>query len=452
MSPSSPVHGVPSLSRSDRLVLLRGAGRCPAIRNIEQRGESDSEEERRSSKKRKRIVISDSEDDFVPSVAKKDHFVRDSLKVKKRTTPRRSATAGKKSYTPRRKRVEIEDVEDVSPVPPVENWTISTPARPTVLGKREIVFNNNCDQPVVLDTAIDNSSKEEANVKTAETNNVNPEASVPDQHSEIPRDIPTNCDQNKSSANVNDNSPTDLVTKVGDICLPPGFGSDKLAKVLIYVLEEKVRISSSHSERELFRKTIHVLLCGGCKDREKHNKVRCSRCEDRDKRRKREKKDDKNASGGGKTVKEKCDMPPSDIANKKVERTKDGRKSDSQSKKENRIPSSVDLIVKDKKDHATKPQSTSVLKLPDCSKLDQATTNVEDMSLIQKYLDRINEDHDKINRDEVFSDYSDQDGETGLNKELNMAHTSDLIHSDEINTEPMTAIKFALGSSHKNGL
>merc|ERR1719369_1468636 len=49
-------------------------------------------------------------------------------------------------------------------------------------------------------------------------------------------------------------------------------------------LEEKVKVSSSHSERELFRMTMHVLQCRGCKDREKHNKVRCRRCEERDRK------------------------------------------------------------------------------------------------------------------------------------------------------------------------
>merc|ERR1719186_1692985 len=72
--------------------------------------------------------------------------------------------------------------------------------------------------------------------------------------------------------------------------LPPGYGADQLAQVLISALEEKVRVSSSHSERELFRKTIHVLMCEGCKDREKHNKVRCTRCEERDRRKKKEDK------------------------------------------------------------------------------------------------------------------------------------------------------------------
>jgi len=66
--------------------------------------------------------------------------------------------------------------------------------------------------------------------------------------------------------------------------LPDGYGSDKLAQVLIFLLEEKVRVSTSHSERDLFRKTIHTLLCGGCKDKEKHNKVRCKRCDVRERK------------------------------------------------------------------------------------------------------------------------------------------------------------------------
>ena len=80
----------------------------------------------------------------------------------------------------------------------------------------------------------------------------------------------------KKSSNKNDS--------VGEVYLPPGYGADKLAILLIKVLEEKVKVSDSHSERELFRRTIHVLQCRGCKDREKHNKVRCRRCEDRDKK------------------------------------------------------------------------------------------------------------------------------------------------------------------------
>jgi len=76
----------------------------------------------------------------------------------------------------------------------------------------------------------------------------------------------------------------DKIDSVGDVCLPPGYGSDKLAILLIRLLEEKVKVSSSHSERELFRMTMHVLQCRGCKDREKHNKVRCRRCEERDRK------------------------------------------------------------------------------------------------------------------------------------------------------------------------
>jgi hypothetical protein len=59
-----------------------------------------------------------------------------------------------------------------------------------------------------------------------------------------------------------------------------------LAMVLMKLLEEKIKVSTSHSTRELLRKTIHVLVCGGCKDREKHNKMRCRRCEERDQRKK----------------------------------------------------------------------------------------------------------------------------------------------------------------------
>jgi len=85
------------------------------------------------------------------------------------------------------------------------------------------------------------------------------------QSSHQPEQKPNGCDQ----------------VSVGSVSLPLGYSADKLAKVLICLLEEKIKVSSSHSERELFRKTVHVLLCGGCKDREKHNKVRCRRCEER---------------------------------------------------------------------------------------------------------------------------------------------------------------------------
>ena len=51
------------------------------------------------------------------------------------------------------------------------------------------------------------------------------------------------------------------------VALPPGYSADQLAAVLVRVLEEKVRVSESHSERELFRMTINTLLCrgSGCK-------------------------------------------------------------------------------------------------------------------------------------------------------------------------------------------
>ena len=47
------------------------------------------------------------------------------------------------------------------------------------------------------------------------------------------------------------------------VVLPPGYGAGQLAAVLVRVLEEKVRLSESHSERQLFRMTIHSLLCSG---------------------------------------------------------------------------------------------------------------------------------------------------------------------------------------------
>jgi len=61
---------------------------------------------------------------------------------------------------------------------------------------------------------------------------------------------------------------------------PVGDGSDKLAQILIFLLEEKARTSSSNNDRELFRKTIHSLVCKGCEDRDKHNQdqVICKRC------------------------------------------------------------------------------------------------------------------------------------------------------------------------------
>ena len=74
----------------------------------------------------------------------------------------------------------------------------------------------------------------------------------------------------------------------GEVFHPPGY---ETVKLVISFLEEKVKMSTSHRERELFRKTIHVLQCRGCKDREKHNKARCRRCEKRDKKKKEEEKE-----------------------------------------------------------------------------------------------------------------------------------------------------------------
>ena len=96
-------------------------------------------------------------------------------------------------------------------------------------------------------------------------------------------EVNKNISNDKQSIEVKDL--VNASAKLSDgVCLPPGYGSDKLGKVLMRLLEEKIKVSTSHSERELFRKTIHVLVCGGCKDREKHNKVKCRRCEDRDQR------------------------------------------------------------------------------------------------------------------------------------------------------------------------
>jgi hypothetical protein len=98
-------------------------------------------------------------------------------------------------------------------------------------------------------------------------------------HIEVNKNISNDKQSNEVKDLVNASA------KLSDgICLPPGYGSVKLGKVLMRLLEEKIKVSTSHSERELLRKTIHVLVCGGCKDREKHNKVKCRRCEDRDKR------------------------------------------------------------------------------------------------------------------------------------------------------------------------
>ena len=77
-------------------------------------------------------------------------------------------------------------------------------------------------------------------------------------------------------------------SSAGEVFLPPGY---ETVKLVISFLEEKVKMSTSHRERELFRKTIHVLQCRGCKDREKHNKARCRRCEKRDKKKKEEQKE-----------------------------------------------------------------------------------------------------------------------------------------------------------------
>eukprot|EP00092_Neocalanus_flemingeri_P020481 GFUD01022187.1.p1 GENE.GFUD01022187.1~~GFUD01022187.1.p1 ORF type:complete len:176 (+),score=37.68 GFUD01022187.1:71-598(+) len=107
-----PLHGVPSLSPAKRLVLLKGRGKGPAIKDIELEGESDSENEGKGGNWKRRM-ISDSEDEFVPKVARdkrrmisdsEDEFVpkvaRDNTegqlvsrkkKVKARITPKRQA-------------------------------------------------------------------------------------------------------------------------------------------------------------------------------------------------------------------------------------------------------------------------------------------------------------------------------------------------------------------------
>merc|ERR1719186_417899 len=120
MSCSSPEHGVPSLSAAIRQVLLTGKGRCPAIRDIGR----DSEEEGR--RKRIRSVISDSEDEFVPKVARDntdEQLTRKKISVKTRSTPKRL----NKVCTPTSKEarnIRTKSVTDYSPSPPVRKRAV----------------------------------------------------------------------------------------------------------------------------------------------------------------------------------------------------------------------------------------------------------------------------------------------------------------------------------------
>ena len=146
------------------------------------------------------------------------------------------------------------------------------------------------EYPLVNDKSLDtkviktfnDSEYDESNGGSSNHNlNVQVDFQTPNPHlrqSQV-QDVTSSKQSLKKSSNINDS--------VGEVYLPPGYGADKLAILLIKVLEEEVKVSTSHSER----RTIHVLQCRGYKNREKPNKVRCRSCEERDKKKNEVQKD-----------------------------------------------------------------------------------------------------------------------------------------------------------------
>jgi len=280
MSCSSPEHGVPSLSAAVRQVMLTGKGRCTAIRDIERSRDSEGEGRR----KRMRSVISDSENEFVPKVARDntdEQLMRKKISVKTRSTPKRLNQV----CTPTSKEarnIRTQSLTEYSPLPPVRKRAVHVGTQTCLL------------PPVCTGITLEDSTQEENNNNRMKTGKID-DADVTDKLDVVATEDSKNRNENnkKPAASVDEIAKTvdQSGSKVSAMCLPPGYGSDKLAQVLICLLEEKVRVSSSHSERELFRKTIHVLLCEGCKDKDQHNKVKCRRCEERDKKKSKDKKE-----------------------------------------------------------------------------------------------------------------------------------------------------------------
>jgi len=328
MAHLSPLHGVPSLSRAtSRLVLLRGRGKCQTINDIEWSDEvdSDSEVEARGKKRRR---VSDSEEEFTPKKRIDSPKEFSKRKTKARITPRRQAkcstTTSKKRSTPSpRTKLNLNALDDdseliskyeYSPVPPVKRkattfereLTDRDHSTPTVPTSANIDYDSQVPDddltsryvpllspPITILSKSNKQEKQKLESKEAASNLAETNIEVSEDSIKV---APT---KKKIEEELNPSEVVNMIDKEAvtstnksssSVPLPPGYGADQLAQVLICVLEEKVRVSSSHSERELFRKTIHVLMCEGCKDREKHNKVRCTRCEERDRRRKKEEK------------------------------------------------------------------------------------------------------------------------------------------------------------------
>jgi len=338
MAHLSPLHGVPSLSRAtSRLVLLRGRGKCQTINDIEWSDEVDSDSEVEA-KGKKRRRVNDSEEEFTPKKRRDSPKEFSKRKTKTRITPRRQAkcsTATNKRSTPSpRTKLNLNVLDDdselmskyeYSPVPPVKRRATnfeseltdhSTPTATTStnidhvsqvadLTSRYLHWystsqtssgshqNGYLPPPSTKLSKSSNQEKQKLESKEAASNlaDTNIEASENSiKVSPTTKKIEEVLNPSKVMNMIDKEAVTSTKKSSSSVPLPPGYGADQLAQVLICVLEEKVRVSSSHSERELFRKTIHVLMCEGCKDREKHNKVRCTRCEERDRRRKKEEK------------------------------------------------------------------------------------------------------------------------------------------------------------------
>jgi len=426
MSCSSPEHGVPSLSAAVRQVMLTGKGRCTAIRDIERSRDSEREERR----KRIRSVIRDSEEEFVPKVARDtsdEQLTRKKISVKTRSTPKRL----NKVCTPTSK--EARNIRSQS----LTEYSLLPPDR-----KRAVhIGTQTClPPPVCTDITLENSTQEENNNnrmktgKIGETDDkfehlVNSKTEVADK---FPAEgncvtdkldvVATEVTKNKTEKNKKPAASVDEIAKkvdqsgnkVSAICLPPGYGSDKLAQVVIRLLEEKVRVSSSHSERELFRKTIHVLLCDGCKDKDLHNKVRCRRCEERDKRKRKE----------DKKVKEriKIELTTKSV---KVENKIMGNETNID------IDENADKILDHFEVEKVSPKSNGGWK---CS-----GGNDQDNCVVEKSPEIEKEEFCKIDRDAIFNDSSedvteDVEGEgsyADINKELASVPTTSVAYKEQ---------------------
>eukprot|EP00092_Neocalanus_flemingeri_P018587 GFUD01020129.1.p1 GENE.GFUD01020129.1~~GFUD01020129.1.p1 ORF type:complete len:561 (-),score=152.97 GFUD01020129.1:73-1755(-) len=509
-----PLHGVPSLSPAKRLVLLKGRGKGPAIKDIELEGESDSENEGEGGnwKRRmtsdsedefvpkvardKRRMISDSEDEFVPKVARDDtegQLVSRKKKVKARITPKRQAKitpspTSNASHTPSTKHVRSLPQLECSPVPPVQRRQASgtpsaghtdTPAgcTDTPAGRTETpadagatdtpAYAGTTDSPAgrtgaptahtesqagssttksavffaSASTILSSkqkkmpkgsaTSKPVDKIKTTEDIEMFPPISCAglDLEDLVATELTEKNECNNNTAADNGNlvkKPVQLGNQTSNVCLPPGYGSDKLAQVLICLLEEKVRDSSSHSERELFRKTIHVLLCEGCKDREKHNKVRCRRCEERDtQKRRNDKKGNDLANVRDKKTSHHNNKVEIQVAGTGSKREKVANVAKKIAVTEVKVPSS-DLLL------CSEEQSSPQCELKSSEEVKQINLNGESSHSKIDHLENVekvfvidlsnegkNEELGKIDRDEIFSDLSDEVMETeGTRDEL----------------------------------